>query len=77
VITDLGTLDQGKRSSTATSINERGEVVGRRDTAVWGVYHAFLWRNGKMTDLGTPRPPPYPGAPAGIAGQPPSFAFQV
>jgi probable HAF family extracellular repeat protein len=46
---DLGTL--GGDSSFATAMNDRGAVVGRAQTAD-GTYHGFLWRRGKMTDLG-------------------------
>jgi probable HAF family extracellular repeat protein len=51
--TDLGTLG-GFCCSTATGINDRGEVVGYSDAGTTPAYnHAFLWRNGRMTDLGT------------------------
>lgn len=46
----LGTL--GGRSSSATGINDRREVVGSADTKS-GKSHAFLWSRGKMRDLGT------------------------
>jgi probable HAF family extracellular repeat protein len=49
-ITDLGTL--GGASSKAFGINQRGDVVGQSETAD-GRTHAFLSRNGRMTDLGT------------------------
>src|SRR6266849_5364546 len=52
VITDLGTLGRRYRDSGASAINERGQVVGASGTAS-GKQHAFLWQNGKMTDLGT------------------------
>ena len=51
---DLGTL--GGTFSRATSINNRGQVVGVSDVATnvqHAVQHAFLWRAGAMTDLGT------------------------
>jgi probable HAF family extracellular repeat protein len=48
---DLGTL--GGTASTAAGINDEGEVVGYSTTAA-GEYHAFLWRDGVMSDLGAP-----------------------
>jgi len=47
---DLGTL--GGRSSAATDVNNRGEIVG------WSLVtadqlHAFVWKRGRMLDLGT------------------------
>jgi probable HAF family extracellular repeat protein len=50
-ITDLGTLPGGYES-IAYGINNRGQVVGYSTTAS-GEYHAFLWEDGEMTDLGT------------------------
>jgi probable HAF family extracellular repeat protein len=35
-----------------SDINDRGDVVGRA-TTVTGDWHAFLWRRGRMIDLGT------------------------
>jgi len=61
VLTDIGTLP-GRRESMATDVNERGQVVGvsyNVDRDCGSVYeavcdeHAFLWQNGKLTDLGT------------------------
>ncbi len=49
-VTDLGTL--GGTSSTACGMNSRGEVVGFSSIAT-GQSHAFRWRDGEMTDLGT------------------------
>jgi probable HAF family extracellular repeat protein len=44
------------RSSWATDINERGQVIGEfgsnPNSALW---HAFVWERGKLTDLGTLR----------------------
>ena len=52
-LVDLGTL--GGRSSYATAMNDRGDVVGRSQVAD-GSYHGFLWRRGRMIDLGTLSP---------------------
>ena len=48
---DLGTL--GGDNGTAVWINDRGEVVGEADISGNQASHAFLWRRGRMTDLGT------------------------
>ena len=54
MVTDLGTL--GGMSSDANALNDRATgswaAVTRRGTHIW---HAFLWANGKMRDLGSPR----------------------
>ncbi|MFF3864591.1 hypothetical protein [Micromonospora sp. NPDC001898] len=50
---DLGTL--GGDSSYASAMNDRGDVVGRAQTAN-GTYHGFLWRHGRMIDLGAFNP---------------------
>lgn len=52
-LVDLGTL--GGESSYATAINDRGHVVGSGQTAA-GDWHGFLWRDGRMLDLGPFRP---------------------
>jgi probable HAF family extracellular repeat protein len=49
---DLGTLSGSGGTSRATAINDRGEIVGSTSTPS-GATHAFLWRHGKMIDLGT------------------------
>lgn len=46
----LGTL--GGKNSRAMAQNDRGEIVGEAQTAS-GYRHAFLFQNGRMTDLGT------------------------
>jgi probable HAF family extracellular repeat protein len=50
MMTDLGTLPGGNFSS-ATGINDRGQVVGYASVAS-GAFHAFLFEDGVMTDLG-------------------------
>lgn len=52
-ITDLGHL--GGARTNAYSINERGMVVGQSwiDTSYFSAIHAFFWKKGKMSDLGT------------------------
>ena len=61
-MTDLGTL--GGPGSGAGAIDERGRVVGAAATkgkakdalGDWRpIFHAFLWQNAKMRDLGTLR----------------------
>jgi probable HAF family extracellular repeat protein len=54
VVTDLGTLKGRKGESTATAINEQGQVVGASDVK-GGTSHAFHWANGRMRDLGAVR----------------------
>jgi probable HAF family extracellular repeat protein len=53
-VTDLGTL--GGTLSFAMGINDRGLVDGF-STVPGGDQHAFVWRDGVMTDLGTPGGP--------------------
>ncbi len=49
-VTDLGNL--GAPGAEGISINSRGSVVGSSATPD-GSWHAFLWENGSMYDLGT------------------------
>jgi probable HAF family extracellular repeat protein len=56
-MTDLGTLGARFTSSSATAINDKGQVVGTsylaKVTQTGQQGHAFIWENGVMTDLGT------------------------
>jgi probable HAF family extracellular repeat protein len=58
-VTDLGALSGGDNCSVATSINERGEIVGASENGVIdpviGVneIRAVLWKDGEISDLGT------------------------
>lgn len=49
-LTDLGTL--GGKESTATDINNAGQIVGFASTYS-DETHAFIYQQGRMTDLGT------------------------
>ena len=46
---DLGNL--GGTASVARDINDAGQVTGYSSLATPGVYHAFLWRDGRMVDI--------------------------
>jgi probable HAF family extracellular repeat protein len=48
-VTDLGNL--GGTGISATALNNNGQVTGYGTTST-GAIHAFLWSNGKMTDIG-------------------------
>ena len=50
-VQDLGTL--GGSSSWASAINDSGQVIGSSYLAGDQNRHAFLYKDGKMTDLGT------------------------
>ena len=45
--------DLGGGASSAHSIGNGGHVVGQSHTPLPGAVHAFSWRDGAMTDLGT------------------------
>ena len=47
---DLGTL--GRDTAIAEGINDAGQIVGSSSVS-FNRRHAFLWQNGKMTDLNT------------------------
>lgn len=48
---DLGTL--GGTTSSASAVNDRGQVVGVSSLKHDARRHAFLWESGRMDDLGT------------------------
>ena len=52
-VIDLGTL--GGASSRAYALNDHGDIVGASQTAS-GEWHAFVWKDGVMRDLGLPYP---------------------
>jgi probable HAF family extracellular repeat protein len=55
---DLGTLGSGPlASSSATDVNDAGAVVGTTTVGNGSATVAFLYRDGKMTDLNTLLPP--------------------
>jgi probable HAF family extracellular repeat protein len=53
----VGVIDLGNLGSTmfnvAFGINDRGQVVGQSGLTGDMAFHAFLWQDGAMTDLGT------------------------
>ncbi len=57
-LSDLGTLDANDKYNPNLNVipdwfTDTGEVVGTSDLPGSQDHHAFLWRNGVMTDLGT------------------------
>jgi probable HAF family extracellular repeat protein len=56
---DLGTLGGDNSAAESKGINDAGEVVGVAETSTVDpttgglTFHAFLWRRGRMIDLGT------------------------
>jgi probable HAF family extracellular repeat protein len=73
VMTDLGTLGGQNSATENRGLNNRGQVAGAAETATVDPtsatgsleFHAFLWRQGKMIDLGT------------LGGAPDSFAYAI
>ena len=51
-VTDLGTLPDYSDSSSATGINDSGQIVGNAANSS-GATHAFIYSGGTMKDLGT------------------------
>ena len=51
-LTDLG-MAAGYSQSYATGVNSSGQVVGELINPVSGIYRAFLYGSGAMSDLGT------------------------
>lgn len=52
-VIDLGALGGGQWNTEPLDLNEQGHAVGRSFTAA-GYNHAFLWKDGIMTDLHDP-----------------------
>ena len=61
MLTDLGTLGGANSAGQNKGINNRGQVIGVAETATTDPtgsdgapeFHAFLWKQGRMLDLGT------------------------
>lgn len=52
--TDLGHLFPATPWTFAAAINDAGQVVGSSVDLSSGTWHAFLWEDGQMSDLGVP-----------------------
>ena len=48
---DLGTL--GGKNSSASHINDLGQIAGNSEYGAGAEQHGFFWTNGRMIDLGT------------------------
>src|SRR5262249_1085320 len=51
VMTDLGTL--GGNYSSASAVNNAGQIIGASYTTSNAQYHGFVYTGGSMVDLGT------------------------
>jgi len=50
-VTDLGALPGGTGQSTATAINNNGQVVGYSTVSTTGENHPFIYTDGKLQDI--------------------------
>jgi probable HAF family extracellular repeat protein len=64
---DLGTL--GGTRSSAFAMNDAGQIAGTSLLAGDGDAHAFLWQDGRLTDLAGPGGPPTHAVAMNDAGQ--------
>src|SRR4051794_36467752 len=55
-VTDLGSISGLRDSTEGRGINNAGQVTGGDYVFPPGTFHAFLYSNGVMRDLGVPRP---------------------
>src|SRR4051794_35909709 len=55
-VTDLGSINGFHSNTQGRAINNAGQVTGGDYLFSPGTFHAFLYNNGVMKDLGTPRP---------------------